>query len=206
MWRQTPTGVALTAIAIAVAKKMSSFCLDEILCTEQIIIGWLVQCGSSFPPTLQCIEAKLRHFFGDDYKCDKFSGHWECEKKDSQLPMSVPSSLLEASCLRDLEHNCSEGMIIMIMIMMTRKKIRSRLSFPNHEQKTTAFPLAGRHLLEVENCKIASFFYGFPLPSKLCLLSLTQLVSNRLDGMYILMRSSENIFHLSLSLFPLSLS
>ena len=127
-------------------------------------------------------------------------------KKDSQLPMSVPSSLLEASCLRDLEHNCSEEMIIMIMIMMTRKKMRSRLSFPNHEQKTTAFPLAGRHLLEVENCKIASFFYGFPLPSKLCLLSLTQLVSNRLDGMYILMRSSENIFHLSLSLFPLSLS
>ena len=127
-------------------------------------------------------------------------------KKDSQLPMSVPSSLLEASCLRDLEHNCSEEMIIMIMIMMTRKKMRSRLSFPNHEQKTTAFPLAGRHLLEVENCKIASFFYGFPLPSKLCLLSLTQLVSNRLDGMYILMTSSENIFHLSLSLFPLSLS
>ena len=35
--------------------------------------------------------------------------------------MSVPSSLLEASCLRDLEHNCSEEMIIMIMIMMTRK-------------------------------------------------------------------------------------
>ena len=59
-------------------------------------------------------------------------------KKDSQLPMSVPSSLLEASCLRDLEHNCSEEMIIMIMIMMTRKKMRSRLSFPN-EQKTTAF-------------------------------------------------------------------
>ena len=82
---------------------------------------------------------------------------------------------------------------------MTRKKMRSRLSFPNHEQKTTAFPLAGRHLLEVENCKIASFFYGFPLPSKLCLLSLTQLVSNRLDGMYILMRSSENIFHISIS-------
>jgi len=127
-------------------------------------------------------------------------------KKDSQLPMSVPSSLLEASCLRDLEHNCSEEMIIMIMIMMTRKKMRSRLSFPNHEQKTTAFPLAGRHLLEVENCKIASFFYGFPLPSKLCLLSLTQLVSNRLDGMYILMRCSKKIFHLSLSLFPLSLS
>ena len=143
---------------------------------------------------------------GDDHKCDKFSGHWECEKKDSQLPMSVPSSLLEASCLRDLEHNCSEEMIIMIMIMMTRKKMRSRLSFPNHEQKTTAFPLAGRHLLEVENCKIASFFYGFPLPSKLCLLSLTQLVSNRLDGMYILMRCSEKIFHLSPSLFPLSLS
>ena len=130
-------------------------------------------------------------------------GMW---KKDSQLPMSVPSSLLEASCLRDLEHNCSEEMIIMIMIMMTRKKMRSRLSFPNHEQKTTAFPLAGRHLLEVENCKIASFFYGFPLPSKLCLLSLTQLVSNRLDGMYILMRCSEKIFHLSSSLFPLSLS
>ena len=127
-------------------------------------------------------------------------------KKNSQLPMSVPSSLLEASCLRDLEHNCSEEMIIMIMIMMTRKKMRSRLSFPNHEQKTTAFPLAGRHLLEVENCKIASFFYGFPLPSKLCLLSLTQLVSNRLDGMYILMRCSEKIFHLSSSLFPLSLS
>ena len=52
--------------------------------------------------------------------------------------MSVPSSLLEASCLRDLEHNGSEEMIIMIMIMMTRKKMRSRLSFPN-EQKTTAF-------------------------------------------------------------------
>ena len=60
--------------------------------------------------------------------------------------------------------------------------MRLRLSCPNHEQKTTAFPLDGRHLLEVENCKIASFFYGFPLPSKLCLLSLTQLVSNRLDG------------------------
>ena len=78
--------------------------------------------------------------------------------------MSVPSSLLEASCLRDLEHNCSEEMIIMIMIMMTRKKMRSRLSFPNHEQKTTAFPLAGRHLLEVENCKIASFSMVFLSP------------------------------------------
>ena len=78
--------------------------------------------------------------------------------------MSVPSSLLEASGLRDLEHNGSEEMIIMIMIMMTRKKMRSRLSFPNHEQKTTAFPLDGRHLLEVENCKIASFSMVFLSP------------------------------------------
>ena len=84
-------------------------------------------------------------------------------KKDSQLPMSVPSSLLEASCLRDLEHNCSEEMIIMIMIMMTRKN-EVKVIISKSWTENNCLPLAGRHLLEVENCKIASFSMVFLSP------------------------------------------
>ena len=45
---------------------------------------------------------KRSHGDGNDRNCDKFSG---------QLPICPPSSLLEASCLGELEHNCREEMI-----------------------------------------------------------------------------------------------
>ena len=93
------------------------------------------------------------------------------------------------------------------MIMMTRKKMRSRLSFPNHEQKTTAFPLAGRHLLEVENCKIFSFFLLFSSPLNFVHSHWHNFFpTGWMEGTYWLDAPKKSFIYIYLSLFPLSLS
>ena len=76
--------------------------------------------------------------------------------------MSVPSSLLEASCLRDLEHNGSEEMIIMIMIMMTRKKWGQGYHFQmNRKQLPSTSWKAPFRSGKLQNC---FFFLWFSSP------------------------------------------
>ena len=40
----------------------------------------------SFPPKLHCFGAKKRHFFANDRKCDKFSGHGNVKKETGSFP------------------------------------------------------------------------------------------------------------------------
>ena len=49
------------------------------------IEGW----NNSWAPILsKFLKGHRRHFFADDRKCDKFSGHWECKKETGSFPFA----------------------------------------------------------------------------------------------------------------------
>ena len=116
-------------------------------------IGRLVQCGSSFRRTLQCIGAKLRHFWSMTVNATNSPVIGNVKTKDRQLSIRPPSSLLEASFVRELEHNCREERIT-FFICIEKQFWTNNENFPLF---LSGFPASGK---EVVFCleKIAFFW------------------------------------------------
>ena len=122
-------------------------------------IGRLVQCGSSFHRTLQCIGAKLRHFWSMTVNAKNSPVIGNVKTKDRQLSIRPPSSLLEASFVRELEHNCREERIT-FFICIEKQFWTNNENFPLF---LSGFPASGKEVVFCSCLEKIAFFWSLKL-------------------------------------------